>query len=285
MSGALEAVPILLAAAGGGLLAAAARDAVVALPALASWVTAAVEPLRRAGREGYAPTDRERRRLALLAALALPGVALLALGPGPAPGFALAGPLAAGWAISTRRARYRRRVESQLGAIATALADGLSAGRPVRAALAVAADPLEGPPAVEMARVRADLELGEPTVEALERLRARLGSPPVDSFCAAIVTNHLSGGDLASLLRRFAAAAGERERIVAEARGATAQARFTGLLVVAMPLAVAILAELAHPGFVTGTLRQPVAVVMLGVAGLLQLAGFVAIRRLGAVSA
>jgi tight adherence protein B len=275
----------MIAAAGGGLLVAAARDAVAALPSLAAWLAAAIEPLRRAGREGYAPTGEERRRLAALAALGLPGAGLLVLGPGPAPLLALAGPLSAGWAISARRARYRRKVESQLGAVAVALADGLTAGRPVRTALAGVAGPLTGPSAVELARVRADLELGVSTREALERLRGRLDSPRVDAFCAAIAANHLSGGDLAGLLRRFAAAASERERIVAEARGATAQARFTGLLVVAMPLGATLLAELAYPGFVGGTLRQPVAVVMLGVAAVLQLAGFLAISRLGAVSA
>ena len=52
-----------------------------------------------------------------------------------------------------------------------------------------------------------------------------------------------------------------------------------------MPLGVGVLAELAHPGFVAATLGQPAAAVMLVVAGLLQLAGFLAIRRLGAVSA
>jgi Flp pilus assembly protein TadB len=284
VTGPLGALPILLAAVGGGLLAAAARDGLASLPALADWLNDAIEPLRRAGREGYLPTDSERRRLALLACFALPGVALLALGPGPAPLFALGGPLAAGWAVSVRRTRYRRRVEAQLGAVATAVADGLAAGRPARSALAVAAQPLDGPAAAEMSRVRADLELGVPTAKALTRLRARLDSAPVDSFCAAILTNHVAGGDLAGLLRRFAAAANERESIAREARGATAQARFTGLLVVAMPAGAGLLAELAHPGFLAATARSPAAVVMLAVAALLQVAGFLAIRRLGAVS-
>ncbi len=285
MSGPLGAVPILVAAVGGALLVAAARDCLASLPLLAGWLNDAIEPLRRAGREGYAPNDAERRRLAALACAGLPAVALLALGPGPAPLFALGGPMAAGWVVSARRARYRRRVEARLGAVAVAVADGLAAGRPVRSALAAAAQPLDGPAAAELARVRADLELGAPTARALTHLRARLDSPAVDSFCAAILANHLSGGDLAGLLRRFATAADERERIAAEARGATAQARFTGLLVVAMPLGAGLLAELAHPGFATGMLRSPAAVVLLGVAAVLQVAGFLAIRRLGAVAA
>jgi tight adherence protein B len=283
VSGFSEALPIVLAALGGGLLAAAARDALAAAPAVAGWLGGSLEPLRRAGREGYAPTEAERRRLALLAAIGLPLVAVLALGPGPAPLFALAGPLAAAWAVSARRARYRRAVEAEMAAIATALADGLASGRPLRSALAVAGEALRGPAASELARLRADLELGMSTGEALAALRARLRSPRVDAFCAALLTHHSAGGDLAAMLRRFAAAAAERERVVAEAGVATAQARFTGLLVVALPMGLAALAELAHPGFAAGLLSHPAAAVLLAVATALQVAGFALIRRLGAV--
>lgn len=275
---------MLLAALGGGLLAAAARDALSSAPAIAGWLENAVEPLRRAGREGYAPTDAERRRLAVVAAAGLPAVALLALGPGPAPLFALAGPLAAGWAVAARRARYRRAVEAELGAIAIALADALSAGRSVRSALGLAGMALAGPPAAELARVRADLETGASTRDALRGLRERMRTPRVDAFCAALLTQQVAGGDLAGLLRRFAVAAHERERIVADARAATAQARFTGLLVIGLPLGAGLLAELAHPGFARGMLANPASVVLLGVAGLLQVGGFLAIRRLGAVA-
>src|SRR6185437_11947791 len=64
LTGGTLAVPVVLAAAAGGTAAVAAREAVAASPALARWLVAAVEPLLRAGREGYAPTVLERRRLA-----------------------------------------------------------------------------------------------------------------------------------------------------------------------------------------------------------------------------
>ena len=117
-----------------------------------------------------------------------------------------------------------------------------------------------------MARVRAELELGAPTRDALEALRRRVGSPRVDSFAAALLSQQLAGGDLATLLRRFAAAAAERDRTEADARSATAQARFTGLLVVAMPAGAALLAELLEPGFVGGLLANPAAATLLGLA-------------------
>jgi tight adherence protein B len=135
-----------------------------------------------------------------------------------------------------------------------------------------------------MARVRAELALGASTRDALAGLRRRLGSSRVDSFAAALVSQQLSGGDLATLLRRFAAAAADRDRTEADARSATAQARFTGLLVVAMPAGAAVLAELLEPGFVAGLVAEPAAATLLAVAAVLQLAGFAAIRRLSRVT-
>ncbi len=276
-------LPALLAAAGGGMAAVAIREAVLASPAVGRWVAEAVEPLRRAGREGYAPTDAERRRLAALGtgALLLGGAFLV--GPGPAPFLALAGPGAAAWAVAHRRARYRLAVERGLPQIATAVADALAGGRSPRAALASAAGSVHGPPAAELARLRADLELGGSTAEALRTLQARLRSPRVDAFAAALLSQQLGGGDLAGLLRRFAASAAERDRVAADARSATAQARFTGLLVVAMPTGAALFAELIEPGFVASLLSNGVSAALLAFAAVLQAAGFAAIRRLGRI--
>jgi tight adherence protein B len=280
VSGGILATPVLLAAAAGGMAAVAVREAIVASPALARWLAATVDPLRRAGREGYAPTEAERRRLAGLGAVALLLVGFLVVGPGPAPLLALAGPSAAAWTLSQRRARYRRAVERGLPQIATAVADALAGGRSVRAALASAASSVEGPPGAELARLRADLELGTSTADALRGLQVRLRSTRVDSFAAVLLSQQLGGGDLAGLLRRFAISAAERDRVAADARSATAQARFTGVLVVAMPAGAALFAELIQPGFVGRLLANGASIALLAVAAAFQVGGFAAIRRL-----
>lgn len=275
---------VALAALAGGLAAVALREAVLAWPGAVRWLHATLEPLRRAGREGYAPTELERRRLAALGALGLLVGGAVIAGPGPAPVLAAAGPAAAGWAIARRRSAYRQAVDRGLPEVATAIADALASGRSARAALEVASLALTGPPAAEMARVRAELVLGAPTRVALDGLRGRLGSPRVDAFAAALLSQQLAGGDLATLLRRFAAAAADRDRTEADARSATAQARFTGLLVAAMPAGAGLLAELVAPGFVGGLLSDPAAAGLLAAAAGIQIGGFAAIRRLSRVA-
>ncbi len=277
-------LPLLAGALAGGLLALAAREALLASPAAAGWLRLALEPLRRAGREGYAPSTTERRRLAGLgmAATALGGWMLA--GPALALPLLAAGPALAAGAISNRRRRYRAAVERALPEVAAAVADSLAAGRSLRAALSTAAASLDGPPATELARLGAELDLGAPTAAAVDSWRRRMRSERVDAFAAALLSQRRAGGDLAALLRRFGEGAAERDRALEDARSATAQARFTGLLVVAMPTGGALFAELLQPGFVAGLLGSPPAALLLALAAALQLVGFVAIRRLAQVA-
>jgi tight adherence protein B len=273
-----------LAALGGGLAAIAIREGVAAIPSAGRWLTGALEPVRRAGREGYVPSEAERRRLAAIGTLAMLVAGLLILGPRPAAPLAAAGPAGAAWVVARRRVAYRRGVDQGLPEVAIAVADALASGRSPRAALAASVASLEGPPATEMERVAVEIALGAPTREVLEHLRRRVGSPRVDSFSAALLSQQLAGGDLATLLRRFASAARDRDRTEADARSATAQARFTGLLVVAMPAGAALLAELLDPGFVAALLSEPAPAALLAASAVLQLVGFAAIRRLSRIA-
>ena len=278
-------LPIVLAgAAAGGLGAVGLREALLASPAVAAWLEMTLEPLRRAGREGYLPSRLERRRLVALAALAAVGAGWLLGGIGLALPLMLAAPAIAAWAVGSRRRRYRRAVERALPEVALAVADSLSAGRSLRGALPSAVASLDGPAAVELARLGAALELGAPTAEAVVVWQQRMRSPRVDAFAAALLSQRVAGGDLAGLLRRFAAGAAERDRAAEDARSATAQARFTGLLVVAMPSGGALFAELLQPGFLAKVVGNPAAALLLALAGALQAAGFLAIGRLSRVA-
>jgi tight adherence protein B len=274
---------IVAGASAGGLAALGAREAVLGTPAVARWVRLALEPLRRAGREGYSPSTLERRRLAALGT----GAAIVAgwffAGAIVAVPLAVAGPALAAWALNSRHKRYRRAVERALPDVAMAVADSLSAGRSLRASLPAAAASLDGPAAVELARLGAELDLGAPTAEAVGTWRSRMRSQRVDAFATALLSQRLGGGDLAGLLRRFAEGAAERDRVAEDAKAATSQARFTGLLVVAMPTGGALFAELLQPGFLAKVLGGPASAVLLMLAALLQVVGFVAIRRLSRV--
>jgi tight adherence protein B len=272
---------IALAALAGGLLAVAIREGLLAAPRGAAWTREAVRPLSRIAREGYVPSAEERRRLALLGSAGIASVAILLTGVGPVAIGAAAGPWFAGGIVARRQERYRRSVERSVPEIAAAIADAISGGHSVRGALGAASRSLEGPPAAELARVAADLQVGAATAAALGGMCERLRSERIESLSTALLSQQIAGGDVAALMRRIATAAAERDRVDDEARAATTQARFTGLLVVALPAGAALFAELLQPGFVARVLAQPASAAMLIAAAGLQAVGFAVIRRLG----
>ena len=243
----------------------------------------ALEPLRRAGREGRAPTPTERRRLALLATGALAAAGWLLGGVALALVAAVLGPALVVVAVRARRRRYTRAVRKGAAGVARALADAVGAGHSIRGAIEVAAGGTAGAAGHELRATARALALGEPTADALEGLRRRAADPAWDAIVAGILLQRDAGGDLAGLLRDQAAALEAADRIGRDARTATAQARFTARLVLLLPLGAAALAELASPGLIAGLLAHPLSVWLVGMAGILQLTAILAVARLARV--
>jgi tight adherence protein B len=252
-------------------------------PAIARSLAGLVDVLVRIGREGRNPGAVERRRL-LLAGAVVAFLTGFALG-GPLPALVLAGggPWLVSRALRARRERYRRAVDGGAAQIAVAIADALGGGHSVRGSLAEAAGSVDGAAGHELHRVAAELAAGAPTEGALESMRERVRSPRVDAVVAACLLQHRAGGDLARLLRHSARSMEEQARLEGEVHAATAQARFTGLLVALLPLGGAVLAELASPGWFAGLWSSFLTAWLVGIALILQLVAALLMRRLGRV--
>jgi tight adherence protein B len=268
-----------------GLLGMAEALGVVAarLPGLAAAAGGLGQVVARVGSEGRDPATGERRRLLLAGAAAglLVGWVVAGLVLGAA--FAAATPWLVGRLLSARRERYRRAVDSGTAAMALAMADALSGGHSLRGALHEAARGVPGAAGRELRRVSAELALGARTEEALDAMRGRVRSHRVDTVAAACLLQRRAGGDLARLLRESAHAFEDQARLEDEVRAATAQARFTGVLVVLLPLGGALLAGLASPGFLRGLAGSFLTLWLGGLAVALQVLAGVLIRRLARV--
>ncbi|HEX8104592.1 MAG TPA: hypothetical protein VF533_18390, partial [Solirubrobacteraceae bacterium] len=86
--------------------------------------------------------------------------------------------------------------------------------------------------------------------------------------------------DLVQLLRELAASLDAADRVERDAEAATAQARFTAWLVLALPLGAGALVELADPGFALGLVGDPVSGWLAGLALVLQACAAVCVRHL-----
>ena len=276
----------LLAGAAGACAVLGGWEALVALERakVSAAVARILAPLRRARKEGREPTAPERRRLALLAAGTLLAGGWMLFGRLGGVLLAAAGPPALLGAARARRRRYLAELARGAPLAARALSDALAGGHAIRGAIGQAARGLPGAAGAELRATTTRLELGEATDVALERLRRRAASPAWDTIVAAILLTREAGGDLARLLRGCAQSLEDATRLEAEARSATAQARFTGLLVMALPAGATGLAELASPGYIASLARAPLTAWLVGCAVLCQLVAFAAIHRLARVA-
>ena len=221
---------------------------------------------------GRAPTAPERRRLALVGAATAFAAGWLVGGVALAVACGAAGPFAVRAVVRARQARRRAELAARAPAVARALADALAGGNGVRGAIAAA-----GPDLAAEARA---LALGAGTEATLEGLRRRAADPGWDAIVAAVLLARDHGGDLARLLRSTAAGLEDAARLRADARGATAQARFTAWVVGGLPVGAAALGALASPGALEAMLTDPLSAGLLVAAGLCQVLGAVLIARI-----
>ena len=263
--------------------AAASRVLAARAPRWLRMAAALVDAVDRAGREGRDPGAGERRRLLVGGAAvafvggfvtfgALAGLAVAALGP-----------MAVARVLTARRRRYRAAVDSGVPELAVAIADALAGGCSLRSAIAEAAAGTAGPAGHELRRTAAELAAGTATDDALEAMRRRARSPGMDVLVASCLLQRRAGGDLARLLRDSARALEDQARLQDEVRSATAQARFTALIVVLLPLSGALLAELASPGWFAGLWSSFLTAWLVGVALVLQVLAAVLMQRMGRV--
>lgn len=238
-------------------------------------------------RVGRALSRSERRRVLAVAAVALLAVGALLAGPLAGLALAAAAPFLADRLLASTGRRRHARLAAAAPAVARALSDALAGGHSIRGAVAAAARDggVTGPAGQELRAATAALALGEETVAVLERLRARAGHPAYDAVVAAVLLQRESGGDLAALLRTLATTLEEQVRVEADARSMTAQARFTAVLVAALPALAAGVAELASPGYLGSLLTHPLTAWLAAMSIFLQAGAWLAVRRIARVRA
>lgn len=250
-----------------------------------SWVSISLEPLRKTIREGHLPSVPEKVRLAVLAGSVAIAVGWFVGGPVVAAVLAALAPGCVAMVVSRSAARYRRAADRSLPDLARAVADALAAGQSPRGSLSSVAVSLEGEIGFEMKRLGRRLDLGVPTGEALEDMGDRLASQRYEAFVGAVKSQATTGGDLAALLRRLADGAAERDRVADDARTATAQARFTGYLVAAMPVGAVLFSEVVSPGLMASVGASVPGLVLVSLSVLMQGVAFVAIARIADIEA
>ena len=187
----------------------------------------------------------------LASGLALAAVILAVTG---SPTLAVLGPLVAGlFAGQFVRRRIHKRKEAFMAQLPDALsliASSLSAGHTFLRAIHMMCEESGPPLADEFQRVVVETRLGDPVVDALDRMAGRLRLRDVDILVQAIRIQQTVGGKLADLLHTLAEFIRARDEVRREVRVLTAEGRMSAYVLAGLVPFLLVVIQVLNPGYI-----------------------------------
>lgn len=158
-------------------------------------------------------------------------------------------PLLASSFLNMRITRRRKKFEAQFPDALTLIASSLSAGHTFLRAIQMMTEESPAPLSEEFARVVNETQLGDPLVDSLGRMAARLDIRDVDWVVQAVRIQQQVGGKLADLLHTLADFIRAREEIRREVDVLTAEGRISAWVLGGMPVFLLLAISTMNPGY------------------------------------
>ncbi len=182
--------------------------------------------------------------------------------------------------IRQKRRRRRDHFEEQLPEALDLIANALKSGFSFESALRMVGEELPDPLGSEFAMAFEEQNLGLGLNDALANLRRRIPSSDLDLFIIAIVIHKKTGGQLAEVLGNAAGTVRERFRLKRELKTKTVHSRFSGFILVILPIAMMGVMLLLNPEYIMILLDTRTGNYLLGSALVMQILGVWIIRRI-----
>ena len=180
-----------------------------------------------------------------------------------------------------------RRIKKRLAAFEEHLPDSIDlmtrairAGHPLSSGFKMVADEAAEPVASEFRRVFEEQRFGMAFDDSLLAMADRV--PLVDTriLATAILIQREVGGNLAEVLDKISYVIRERFQIRRQLRTYTAQGRLGGYVLGVLPIAIGFAMFLLNADYILTLFREPVGHVALGVAAVMQILGYLWIRKI-----
>ncbi len=183
------------------------------------------------------------------------------------------------WAWWKRRSRFKRfmaQLPDALGLIARALRSGHS----LASAINVIVDEMPAPISVEFGMAYEEQNLGVPVDKALRSMLKRMPNLDLKFFVTAVAIQKQSGGDLAEILDKISYVVRERFKILGTVAALTAEGRLSGIVLMALPLALFVAVYFLNPEYVMLLFTTAEGRQMVTIAIVMQLIGAYVIKRI-----
>ena len=178
--------------------------------------------------------------------------------------------------VASRRAKFLGKFPESMDLMVR----GLKSGLPVSETIKTVGSEMEDPIGIEFRRVVSDLQLGRQMEEALWRCAERIGVPEFRFFVVCISVQRETGGNLGETLENLSDILRKRRAAKLKVKALSAEARFSALLIGALPFIMMGILYLVNPGYISTLWTDPRGVVMLAVGGTWMAVGFAVMAKM-----
>jgi tight adherence protein B len=182
--------------------------------------------------------------------------------------------------IRIKRARRIKRFVQQLPFALDLMKSSLEAGHSLLRGLQVVVDEFQDPIATELRSVIEQTRLGLPLPRAMEEMLKRVPDDDLRLLIVAVRVQAEVGSSLAVIIERLAEIIRIRQRLGAQVRALTAQARMSGWVVAALPIIILAAFSVIQPSYTHTLFHEPGGQRLLKIAATLDFLAFLSIRKL-----
>ncbi len=192
-------------------------------------------------------------------------------------GFAI-GPLLASVLVRRRIAKRRKAFEAALPDALGLIASSLSAGHTFLRAIQMMCEEAPPPLSEEFSRLVSETRLGDPVVDALDRMAKRLQIRDLDWVVQAIRIQQTVGGRLADLLHTLADFIRAREEVRREVAVLTAEGRISAWVLTALAPFMLFAINFVSPAYMEPMFHGAGLIVLIGTACMVGMGSFIIFR-------
>lgn len=182
--------------------------------------------------------------------------------------------------VLRRRRKRKEAFDTLLPEAIELITNALKSGFSLESALRMAAKEIPDPVGIELAVAFEEQNLGVSLTEALSNLGNRVQSEDLNLFITTLLIHKKTGGNLAEVLEKIGNTIRERFRLEKEVKIFSAQGRFSGIVLVVLPIIVTIIIWVINPSYVRILIEEKAGKYLLGTALVMQFVGIWVINRI-----
>lgn len=179
-------------------------------------------------------------------------------------------------AVGNQRTKFNDQLADALNLVTR----GLQAGHPVQVAFALVAKEMPDPIGTEFGNAIDEMNFGRDRAAALRDIARRFPNPEFMFFIAAVEMQRESGGNLVTILDNLVSVIRERSNLKKKAFAVSAEGRLTALIVGSLPYFLLGFLLATNPGFILGSVEEPLFWPLMTGAWCLWLVGMIIIWRM-----